>query len=25
VLTQGVLEPKHFPGVQIHIAEIWPD
>jgi Uma2 family endonuclease len=24
-LTQGVLEPKHFPGVQIHIAEIWPD
>jgi Uma2 family endonuclease len=24
-LTQGVLEPKHFPGVQIQIAEIWPD
>ena len=25
VLAQGVLEPKHFPGVQIQIAEIWPD
>src|ERR1035437_3705346 len=25
VLTQGVLEPKQFPGVQIQIAEIWPD
>jgi Uma2 family endonuclease len=25
VLTQGVLEPKHFPGVQIQIAGIWPD
>ena len=24
-LTQGVLEPKHFPNVQIQIAEIWPD
>ena len=24
-LTQGVLEPRHFPGVQIQIAEIWPD
>jgi len=24
-LTQGVLEPRSFPGVQIHIAEIWPD
>jgi Uma2 family endonuclease len=24
-LTQGVLEPRQFPGVQIHIAEIWPD
>jgi len=24
-LTQGVLEPKQFPGVQIQIAEIWPD
>jgi Uma2 family endonuclease len=24
-LTQGVLEPKHFPGVQIQISEIWPD
>jgi Uma2 family endonuclease len=25
VLTQGVLKPKHFPNVQIDIAEIWPD
>jgi Uma2 family endonuclease len=25
VLAQGVLEPKQFPGVQIQIAEIWPD
>jgi Uma2 family endonuclease len=25
VLTQGILTPKHFPDVQIHIAEIWPD
>jgi Uma2 family endonuclease len=25
VLTQGVLEPKQFPGVQIQIAGIWPD
>jgi Uma2 family endonuclease len=24
-LTQGVIEPKHFPGVQIQIAGIWPD
>jgi Uma2 family endonuclease len=24
-LTQGVLEPRQFPGVQIQIAEIWPD
>ena len=24
-LTQGVLQPKNFPGVQIQIAEIWPD
>jgi Uma2 family endonuclease len=24
-LTQGVLEPKQFPGVQIQIAGIWPD
>ena len=24
-LTQGVLEPKQFPGVQIQISEIWPD
>jgi Uma2 family endonuclease len=25
ILAQGVLEPKHFPNVQIQIAEIWPD
>ena len=25
ILTQGVIEPKHFPGVQIQISEIWPD
>jgi Uma2 family endonuclease len=24
-LTQGVLQPKNFSGVQIQIAEIWPD
>ena len=24
-LTQGVLEPRQFPGVQVQIAEIWPD
>jgi Uma2 family endonuclease len=24
-LTQGVLEPKHFPNVHIQIAGIWPD
>jgi Uma2 family endonuclease len=24
-LTQGVLEPRQFPGVQIQIAGIWPD
>jgi Uma2 family endonuclease len=24
-LAQGVLEPKHFPGVRIQAAEIWPD
>jgi len=25
VLAQGILKPKHFPAVQIDIAEIWPD
>ncbi len=25
VLNQGMLKPKHFPTVQIDIAEIWPD
>jgi Uma2 family endonuclease len=24
-LTEGVLEPRQFPGVQVQIAEIWPD
>jgi Uma2 family endonuclease len=25
ILTQGILKPKHFPGVQIDISGIWPD
>jgi len=25
ILAEGVLKPKHFPAVQIDIAEIWPD
>jgi Uma2 family endonuclease len=25
ILTAGILKPKHFPGVQIDIAGIWPD
>jgi len=25
VLAEGVLQPKHFPNVQIQISEIWPD
>ena len=25
ILTEGILKPKHFPGVQIDIAGIWPD
>lgn len=24
LLTEGILKPKHFPTVQINIAEIWP-
>jgi Uma2 family endonuclease len=24
VLAQGILKPKHFPALQIDIAEIWP-
>jgi Uma2 family endonuclease len=24
LLAEGILEPKHFPTVQINIAEIWP-
>jgi Uma2 family endonuclease len=25
LLTEGILKPKHFPAVQINIAEIWPE
>ena len=25
ILTEGILKPKHFPGVQIDISGIWPD
>jgi Uma2 family endonuclease len=25
LLAEGILKPKHFPNVQIDIAEIWPD
>jgi Uma2 family endonuclease len=25
VLREGVLTPKHFPGVQIEVARIWPE
>jgi len=25
IVAEGVLQPKHFPAVQIDIAEIWPD
>jgi Uma2 family endonuclease len=25
ILAEGILKPKHFPTVQINIAEIWPD
>lgn len=25
ILAEGVLKPKHFPAVQIDIAQIWPD
>jgi Uma2 family endonuclease len=25
VLTDGILTPKHFPGVEVRISEIWPD
>ena len=24
LLTDGILKPRHFPNVQIHILEIWP-
>jgi Uma2 family endonuclease len=24
-LTEGILKPKHFPTVQINVAEIWPE
>ena len=25
VLTEGILKPKRFPGVQVDISGIWPD
>lgn len=25
IVTEGMLRPKHFPGVQIDLAGIWPD
>jgi Uma2 family endonuclease len=25
ILAEGILKPKHFPSVEIKIAEIWPD
>jgi Uma2 family endonuclease len=25
VFKTGLLKPRHFPGVQIDIAQIWPD
>jgi len=25
ILTEGILKPKHFPGVEIDISGIWPD
>ena len=25
ILAEGLLKPRHFPGVAINIAEIWPD
>jgi len=25
LLAEGVLKPRHFPGVQVDIAAIWPD
>ena len=25
ILREGVLTPKHFPGVQVEIARIWPE
>ena len=25
LLAEGILKPRHFPGVQVDIARIWPD
>ena len=25
LLAEDILRPRHFPDVQVHIAEIWPD
>ena len=25
ILREGILSPRHFPAVQIDIAQIWPD
>ena len=25
ILADGILKPRHFPDVQVDIAEIWPD
>lgn len=25
ILAEGILKPRHFPAVQIDIAQIWPD
>jgi len=25
LLVEGILKPRHFPGVQVDIARIWPD
>ena len=25
ILAEGILKPKHFPAVEIDIAQIWPD
>jgi Uma2 family endonuclease len=25
LLAEGILRPKHFPNIQIDVAEIWPE